>query len=137
MVGWHHRLDGHEFVQALGDGEGQGSLACCSPWGRKESDTTEQLNNNKNKPRSGCGCPPPVTLVSLRPLGLTAAATLGVRAVTRHTPLLPSRLTHSPAAQLQCNNAYNRAVTYPALPAGQAPRPAFCVIVSFNSHNPL
>ena len=41
MVGWHHR---HEFEQALGDGEGQGSLACCSPWGRKESDTTERLN---------------------------------------------------------------------------------------------
>ena len=43
MVGWHHRLDGHEFEQALGAGDGQGSLACCSPWGRKESDTTEQL----------------------------------------------------------------------------------------------
>ena len=44
MVGYH-RLNGREFVQAPGDGEGQGSLACCSPWGRKESDTTEQLNN--------------------------------------------------------------------------------------------
>ena len=39
MVGWHHRPDGHEFEQALGDG--QGSLACCSPWGRKESYMTE------------------------------------------------------------------------------------------------
>ena len=47
MVGWHHRLNGHEFEQALGVGEGQGSLACCSPWGHKESDTTEHLNNNK------------------------------------------------------------------------------------------
>ena len=46
MFGWHHRLNGHEFEQALGDGEGQESLACCSPWGYKESDTTEQLNNN-------------------------------------------------------------------------------------------
>ena len=44
MVGWYHRLDGYEFEQALGDGEGQGSLACCSPWGHKESDMTEQLN---------------------------------------------------------------------------------------------
>ena len=44
MVGWHHRLDGHEFEQAPGVGEGQGSLACCSPCGHKESDTTEQLN---------------------------------------------------------------------------------------------
>ena len=46
MVGWHHRLNGHEFKQTLGDGEGQGSLGCCSPWGRKELDTTEQLKNN-------------------------------------------------------------------------------------------
>ena len=44
MVGWHHWLDGHEFEQALGVGDGQGSLECCSPWGHKESDTTEQLN---------------------------------------------------------------------------------------------
>ena len=43
MVGWHHRL-GHEFEQAPGVGNGQGSLACCSPWGRKESNKTEHLN---------------------------------------------------------------------------------------------
>ena len=47
MVGWHHQLDGREFEQTLGDGKGQGSLVCCSPWGRKESDTTEQLNNKR------------------------------------------------------------------------------------------
>ena len=41
MAGWHHRLNGHEFEQSVGDSEGQGSLACCSPWGRKESDMTE------------------------------------------------------------------------------------------------
>ena len=40
MAGWHHRLDGLEFEQTLGDSEGQGSLACCSPWGPKESDLT-------------------------------------------------------------------------------------------------
>ena len=45
-VGWHHQLNGHEFQQALGVGDGQGSLACCSPWGCKESDMTVQLNNN-------------------------------------------------------------------------------------------
>ena len=45
MVGWHHRLNGHEFEQTLGDSEGQGSLACCSPWDRKELDATEWLNN--------------------------------------------------------------------------------------------
>ena len=44
MVGWHHRLNGHEFEQVLGVGDRQGSLVCCSPWGCKESDTTEQLN---------------------------------------------------------------------------------------------
>ena len=47
MVGWHHCLIGHEFEQAPGDSEGQGSLVYCRPWGHKESDTTEQLNNNK------------------------------------------------------------------------------------------
>ena len=47
MVGWHHRLDGHEFEQAPGVGDGQGSLASCSPWGRKELDTTEQLNQTE------------------------------------------------------------------------------------------
>ena len=46
MVGWYHRVNGPEFEQAPGDGEGQGNLACCSPWGRKELDMTEQLNNN-------------------------------------------------------------------------------------------
>ena len=45
MVEWHHPLNGYEFEQALGDSEGQ-SLACCSPWGHKESDTTEQLNRD-------------------------------------------------------------------------------------------
>ena len=46
MVGWHHRLNGHEFQQTLGDGEGQGSPVCCSPRGHKESDTIEWLNNS-------------------------------------------------------------------------------------------
>ena len=46
MVGWHHQLNGHEVEQTLGDGEGQESLVCCSPWGHKQSDTTEQLTNN-------------------------------------------------------------------------------------------
>ena len=46
MVRWHHRLNGHECEQTPGDGEGQGSLAFCSPWGRRESDTAESLNND-------------------------------------------------------------------------------------------
>ena len=52
MVGWHHWLNGHEFEQILGYGEGQGSLVCYSPWGHKESYMTEQLdNNNRNLKR--------------------------------------------------------------------------------------
>ena len=49
MVGWHHQLYGHEFKQVPGDGEGQGGLARCRPWSCKESDTTERLNNSKQK----------------------------------------------------------------------------------------
>ena len=51
MVGWHHRLNGHEFEQTPRDGEGQRSLVCCSPWGHKESDATKQLKNN-NSPQT-------------------------------------------------------------------------------------
>ena len=47
MVGWHHRLNGHEFEQVPGYGEGQGGLVYFSPWSHKESDMTEQLNSNK------------------------------------------------------------------------------------------
>ena len=52
MVGWHHQLNGHEFEQTLGDSEGQGKLACCSPWSHKESDMTYRLNNNKEMKQS-------------------------------------------------------------------------------------
>ena len=47
MVRWHHRLHGHKFEQAPGAGDGQGGLACCSPWGCRESDTTQRLNSNQ------------------------------------------------------------------------------------------
>ena len=49
MAGWHQWLNGHKFEQTPGGAEGQGSLACCSPWGRKGSDMTERLNNNNIK----------------------------------------------------------------------------------------
>ena len=52
IVGWHHCLNGHEFEQILGDGEGQGSLAFCSPWGHKELNMTKQLNNKKTSTTS-------------------------------------------------------------------------------------
>ena len=53
MVGWHHRLDGHGFEQTPGDSEGQRSLACCSPWRHKESDTIEWLNKDNMKSELG------------------------------------------------------------------------------------
>ena len=49
MVGRHYQLNGHEFEQTLGDGEGQGSLGCCSPWGSKQLDRTSGLNDNNGK----------------------------------------------------------------------------------------
>ena len=55
MAGWHDRLDGHEFEQALGVGDGQGSLVCCSLWGRKESDMTEPLNRTEKWKPGGVG----------------------------------------------------------------------------------
>ena len=57
IVGWHHKLNGHEFEQTPGDGEGQGSLACCSPWGHKELDTTEWTTTTMIcKERKICVC---------------------------------------------------------------------------------
>ena len=58
MVGWHHRLNGHEFEQTPEDSKGQGSLMCCSPWGCKESDVTEKLNSN-NPGNSDAACDEP------------------------------------------------------------------------------
>ena len=57
MVGWHHQLDGHEFEQALGIGDRQGSLVCCSPWGHKESDLAaeEQQPGVQRRPATAQG----------------------------------------------------------------------------------
>ena len=66
MVGWHHQLNGHEFEQVPGVGDGQGGLVCCSPWGRKESDTTEQLNGTELKEQCWVS---QVALVVKNPLG--------------------------------------------------------------------
>ena len=61
MVEWHHRLNGHEFVQTPGDGERQGSMVCCSPWGNKELDTTERLNNSQVSETLASWCKPFLT----------------------------------------------------------------------------
>ena len=54
MVGWYHQLNGCEFEQTLGVGDGQGSLACCNPWGHKDSDMTELVNNNNDLCSTNC-----------------------------------------------------------------------------------
>ena len=72
MVGWHHQLNGHEFEQTLGDGEGQGSLACCSPWGHKQLDMTKQLYKNRAESRE-CSLIL-IRLYNLQPFGLQGEA---------------------------------------------------------------
>ena len=56
MVEWHHQLNGDEFEQSLGDGEGHGGLMCCSPWGHKESETTVTEQKKKKKQQQGSKC---------------------------------------------------------------------------------
>ena len=81
MVGWHHRLNGHELEQALGVGDGQGSLACCSPWGCKESDTTEWLNWNETP--SGASLPP----TTISPLYVVTEHWVGLAGLYTSFPL--------------------------------------------------
>ena len=93
MVGWHHWIDGHESEQTLVDNEGQGSLACCSPWGHKESDTTEGLETNV---RSGWS--PPLIRSPLRSDGPWRP----VNSQTGNSPVLPpSSLGHSRLGAIQ------------------------------------
>ena len=70
MVGWYHQLDGHAFEQVLGVGDGQRSLACCSPWGRKESDTTEATQQQQQQGKANLYLfffsPSPIPLPSFR-----------------------------------------------------------------------
>ena len=93
MVGGHHRLDGHEFEQTLGDSEGQGSLACCSPWGRQEPVTTQQLNRSRNETCPGLHplCIQNITVYSQRLLGLLKGMALLFK-YTRVCVLLLSQL---------------------------------------------
>ena len=79
MVGWHHRLDGHEFEKAPGVGDGQGSLVCCSPWGHIESDTTEQLNWTEHHAPF---CPKPIPTF-IQSLGLSELKKLPMASVTK------------------------------------------------------
>ena len=69
MVEWHHRLDGREFEQAPGDGEGQGGMECCTPWGHKELAVTELLNNNDTRCNSTPGFS--ISVACLNPMCLS------------------------------------------------------------------
>ena len=88
MVGWHDQLNGSEFEQVLGDGEGQGSLGCCSPWGRKESHMTERLNNNKDSTTRA-------SLVAQTVKNLPAMQETWVRSLGWKEPLEKGMVTHS------------------------------------------
>ena len=101
-VGWHHRLNGHEFEQTLGGGEGQGRLVCCSPRSHKESGTTEQLNNNKWPCHSFKDCALPLPSCFIRSFLTSLGLSIGLRQVPR--PLdwkhAPSSRHTIPAAQI-------------------------------------
>ena len=88
MVGWHHQLNGHKFEQTLGDGEGQGSLACCSPWDCKELDMTERLNSNNNNGLPWCR-------ESQMVENLPVMKETGVRSLGREDPLEKKMATHT------------------------------------------
>ena len=89
MVWWHHWLNGHEFEQTLGDSEGLGSLACCSPWGWKESDTTEQVNwsilYSQENSLLPIACNFPVNQVGHRP----CSSAYGLQTFQKHFPGYP------------------------------------------------
>ena len=80
MVGWHHRLDGHEFEQAPGVGDGHGSLACCSPWSHKELDMTERLNWTELNWRTTH-----LSLLSLCTVTRELTCTTRVQDITKHS----------------------------------------------------
>ena len=88
MVGWHHQFDGHEFEQASAVGDGQGSLACCSPWGCKESEMTERLNNNKKVVLGGF---PGVSVVK----NLPAKQGMWVQSLGQEDPMEKQMAAHS------------------------------------------
>ena len=95
MVGWHHRLDGHEFEQALGDGKGQGRLGCCNPWGHKELDTTWRLNNNDHKANMN-----KAVIAEFHLCSLQKQEKIGFK----NTSLYRKRTRHLQAPNLVCSN---------------------------------
>ena len=86
MAGWHHQFNGPEYKQAPGDSEGQGSLVCCSPWGHKEFDMSERLNNNSKADVKCVWCTQPVN-------GLE-------KSFNKEAPMCVNLLFHKPKAVL-------------------------------------
>ena len=89
MIGWHHQLNGHKFEQALGDGEGQGNLACCSAQGHKESGMAQWLNNNKERNSFPGGS------VVKNPPSMQETQQTRVRSLGQKDPLEKKMATHS------------------------------------------
>ena len=124
MVGWHHRLNGHEFEQTQGDGGGWGSLVCYSPWGHKESGMTAQLNNDINKNRlsnrkrnSKCKCARPTLANVLSKIPAVHLTALGIDGIGGFEPsqgrqnilflatvgvILAKNVSNSPSCQQVC-----------------------------------
>ena len=93
MTGWYHELEGHEFEQAPGVGNGQGSLACYSPWGHKELDTAERLNNNSSTTYDR-------TLVRRGLVETDKLSAITAYSLPALQPALPMNLLHLPPQQL-------------------------------------
>ena len=100
MTGWHHWCNGHELGQILGDGGGQGGLGCCSPQGRKESDTTEQLNSDNNK--NNCFTMLCQFLLYNRVSQLYAHNPFPLEPRSHSPPSHPSRPSQSPELSSRC-----------------------------------
>ena len=94
MIGWHHQLYGHEFEQTPGDGEGQGSLVCCSPQGHKESDLTDLLNSNSLGAHHLSTF---VTRISLRDI---ASSCQGIQSTENEKKKIEGKKIHSRASQV-------------------------------------
>ena len=106
IVGWHHGFNGYEFEQTQGDSEGQGSLVCCSPYGHRELDTTERLNNNN----SGCTKALRIPAPGKAPSELAST-------VLQDTPQSTRRTRHRKAGSRLCEGALSKAFLRGA-PAG-------------------
>ena len=99
IVGWHHQLNGHEFGQTPGDRKGQRTLACCSPWGCKESDMTQRLKNNNDKNN---------TIKARKTLNTEAAKALFPRIGACCGPVLAGSMEEMLEREEHCRNLHEK-----------------------------